>query len=144
MKKSLILCALLLSALNVLTAQNNAKLVNFKVELPASDFKKAFGNGSNLLHQVGFISRRSTQTKDGSISQVQNLIEFALGETESIINGNRVKHSQLENETNIKGYLTLTANVKKGDFKTLKINYKNGVIYSICLIKNNFNYILFE
>lgn len=131
------------ACMSILNAQNS-KLINYRVELPQSDFKKAFGSGSNLLHQVGFISRRSTHTTKDSISQVQSLVEFALGESESIINGYPVKHSIFENEASIRGYQTLTSNVEKGDFKTIKINYKNGVIYSVCLIKNNFNFILFE
>lgn len=131
-------------------AQNNAKLVNFKISLPETPFKKAFGMGANVVHTVGFISNRSTRFKVDSltfapiIDQYRTMVEIKLGDTESLVNGQKLKHSTWKSEFTIKGYEQLTANVKNADFGTIKINVKNGVIYSVTLLRFNNDYILFE
>jgi hypothetical protein len=120
------------------------KFLNIKTELPNSDFKTAFGAGANVLHTVGFVSNRSTRVKGESIDQSVNIVQIKLGETETLINGQLVKHAPFVKEFEIKGFSNLSAETKNADFSYIKMNVKNGIVYSITLLRFNNDYVLFE
>ena len=79
-----------------------------------------------------------------NVHQAQQLVEFNFGETESIINGVKVKHTKFESEGYFKGYSVMIAYTKKADFSQIIVTHKNGLIYSVTLLKTNHDYILFE
>lgn len=144
-----LLCMVIIISMSY-AQSNNAKLASIKIDLPNSDFKKAFGSGANIAYKVGLVSNRSTRFKTDSltftpvIDQFKTMVEIKLGETESLVNGQKLKHSAFKSEFIIKGYEQLTANVKNADFGTIKVNHKNGVIYSVTLLRDRQDYILFE